>query len=334
MATLPSPAPVAAPPLRPRSTAASRRETLTAYLFIAPYLIIAGIFTLGLLLYAFYISFTDLSASYSTRPLNFVGLRNYTRAFGDTQFKITLVNVFWYFLFVTGIQTVGAILLALLMNARLKGMRLYRTLFYAPSVASSVVISMIFLWLYLKTGFINYALGTNIAWLQDSRGLFQLILAPFDVVINSPYLKGPSIAWMSIMFMAIFTTIPTFMVLFLTALQDIPTQVYEAASIDGATGMRSFWSITLPLLRPAITLVIVLGTIGTFQVFDQVAILTKGGPNNTTSTPAYMIYTKTLGEGTQAQAGYGAALAFLLATIIVILTYIQRRYIERGSDKA
>lgn len=323
------------PPTKPpRSTAASRREALTAYMFIAPYLITALVFTVGLLLYAFYISFTNLGASFQKADPKFIGLDNYIRAISDRQFRISLVNVFWYFVIVTTFQTIGAILLAVLLNAKLKGLRLYRTLFYAPSVASSIVISMIFLWLYLKTGFINYVLGTDIAWLQESRGLFQILLAPFEVTINSPFLKGPSVAWMSLMFLSIFTTISTFMVMFLTALQDIPGQVYEAAAIDGATGLRRFFSITLPLLRPAIVLVVVLGTIGTFQVFDQVAILTKGGPNNTTSTPAYYIYVKTLGEGTSAQAGFAAAMAFLLAAVIVLITYFQRRFIESGTEKA
>ncbi len=323
------------PPTKPpRSTAASRREALTAYMFIAPYLITALVFTVGLLLYAFYISFTNLGASFQKADPKFIGLDNYIRAISDRQFRISLVNVFWYFVIVTTFQTIGAILLAVLLNAKLKGLRLYRTLFYAPSVASSIVISMIFLWLYLKTGFINYVLGTDIAWLQELRGLFQILLAPFEVTIDSPFLKGPSVAWMSLMFLSIFTTIPTFMVMFLTALQDIPGQVYEAAAIDGATGLRRFFSITLPLLRPAIVLVVVLGTIGTFQVFDQVAILTKGGPNNTTSTPAYYIYVKTLGEGTSAQAGFAAAMAFLLAAVIVLITYFQRRFIESGTEKA
>ncbi len=307
-------------------SAAARREALTGYLFISPWLLTFGIFTVGLLIYAFYTSFTNLSASFSTRPAEFVGLANYTRAFQDSEFRIALANAFWFFVIVTTLQTIGAILLAVLLNAKLKGLRFFRTLLYAPSIASSIVISLIFLWLYLRTGFINYALGTNIAWLQDARRLFDPLLGTSAPSI----LRGPSIAWTSIMMLNIFTTIPTFMIMFLTALQDIPGHLYEAASIDGATGVRAFTSITLPLLRPVIALVVILGTIGTFQVFDQVAVLTKGGPLKTTLTPAYLIYQKTLGTGTQAEAGFGAAMAFILATIIVIFTIIQRRYIEQS----
>jgi multiple sugar transport system permease protein len=310
----------------------ARKEALTAYLFIAPYLIVAGIFTVGLLLYAFYISFTDLKSSLS-RTSNFVGLNNYISAVSNAEFLISLINVFWYFVIVTTFQTVIAILVAMLLNAKLKGQRVYRTLFYAPSVASSVVISMIFLWLYLRTGWINAIFGTNIAWLQDARGLIQLALAPLGIEVTTPFLKGPSIAWTAIMAMNIFTTVPSLMIFFLTALQDIPGFVYEAAEIDGSTGVHAFFNITLPLLRPVITLVIVLGTIGTFQVFDQVAIMTKGGPLKTTITPVYLIYTKTLGEATTAQAGQAAAMAFILAAIIFFFTYIQRRYIEQSSER-
>jgi multiple sugar transport system permease protein len=241
--------------------------------------------------------------------------------------------VFWYFVIVTALQTIGAILVAMLLNSKLRGLRFYRTMFYAPSVASSAVISMIFLWLYLRTGWINYILGTNIAWLQDARGLFQVLLAPLGIDVTGTFAKGPSITWMALMFMNIFSTIPSLMVIFLAALQDIPSYVYEAAEIDGSTGVHAFFHMTLPLLRPVITLVIVLGTIGTFQVFDQAFIMTQGGPLKTTYTPVLLIYNKTLGQATSADAALAAAMAFILAVIIFFFTFIQRRYIESGSEK-
>jgi multiple sugar transport system permease protein len=300
-----------------------------AYIFIAPYLLTAAIFTVGLLLYAFAISFTDLTASFAAANARFIGFDNYIRALSDSDFLTALGNAFWYFVIVTIVQTIGAILLAVALNAKMAGMRFFRTLLYSPSVASSIVMSLIFLWLYLPTGFINLVLGTDTPWLTTPDRIF----APFwnTIGLNSvpAFLQGPSVAWTSIMVLAIFTTIPTFMVMFLTALQDVPGYVYEAAAIDGATGVKAFWYITLPLLRPVITLVVILGTIGTFQVFDQVAILTRGGPLKTTLTPAFLIYQKTLGTGTQAEAGFAAAMAFILAFVIVAITLIQRRLIEQ-----
>src|SRR5215216_6086173 len=239
-----------------RAASLARREAITGYLFIAPYLITAGIFTFGVLIYVFYTSFTNLTASFAVAQAKFVGINNYIRAFKDSQFQIALGNVFWYFVVVTTIQTIGAIMLAVLLNAKLRGLQIYRTLLYAPSVASAVVLSLIFLWLYLRTGFINYVLGTNISWLSSPRPILAPIYAAFGVnVTDLPYFfRGPSITWTAIMLMNVFSTIPTYMVMFLAALQDIPRHLYEAASLDGATGARSFWYITLPMLRPVITL--------------------------------------------------------------------------------
>lgn len=322
--------PVTAP--SPRLTAAKRREWITAYLFIAPWLITTLVFMVGLLVYAFYTSLTNRSSALQ-KEVEFIGFSNYLAAIRNPDYLIALGNVFWYFLIVTTFQTIGAILLAVVLNAPLKGQRLFRTMFYAPSVASSVVMSMIFLWLYLRTGFINYFLGTDINWLADPRGLFELILRPFGVTIDSRFLKGPSVTWMALMAMNIYSTIPTLMLMFLAALQDIPNHLYEAASLDGAGKLRQFFSITLPLLRPTIVLVMVLGTISTFQVFDQVSIMTQGGPSNTTLVPTYLIYAKTLGTATRAQAGLAAAMAFILAAIIFIISYLQRRFIEGGTER-
>src|SRR4029079_16066344 len=124
-------------------------------------------------------------------------------------------------------------------------------------------------------------------------GLFQILLEPLGIKVTGTFAKGPSITWMALMFMNIFTTIPSLMVIFLAALQDIPSFVYEAAEIDGSTGLHAFFNITLPLLRPVTARLMVLGTIGTFQVFDQAFIMTQGGPLKTTLTPVLLIYTKT-----------------------------------------
>jgi multiple sugar transport system permease protein len=137
---------------------------------------------------------------------------------------------------------------------------------------------------------------------------------------------------MALMVQNIFTTAPTFMIMFLAALQDINPTLYEAAAIDGASGWQRFWRITLPLLRPIIVLVIVLGTIGTLQVFDQIYLATAGGPLGTTLTPVYVVYVEALGRQGPIQMGYGSALAFILAGIIFVFTFLQRRFIERGAE--
>lgn len=318
-----------------------RNDLLAGYGFLAPYILVTLTFTLGVLFFALYVSFTDYGIF--TEP-EWVGLDNYTRAFSERTFLQSLYNVLWYAIIVTPTQTAIAILLAVLLNAPMRFKQFFRTIFYAPSVTSSVVITLIFIWLYLKTGYLNYWIETflgwfgltwtAIDWLGDPRGLFQIIVGWFGGEISSDYwyLRGPSIAWMALMAQNIFTTAPTFMIMFLAALQDINPTVYEAADIDGANGWQKFWRITLPLLRPIIVLVLVLGTIGTLQVFDQVYLATAGGPLGTTLTPVYEVYVRALGRLGPIEMGFGAAIAFILGVIIFLFTYIQRRYLERGTE--
>jgi|GEM_PF-988525 len=569
----------------------SLRTALTAYIYISPYLLTAAVFTVGLLIYAFILSFTSFSNEnlYGGAPPVFVGLDNYTRAFTDDEFLTAISNVIWYAAVVVVFQTVISLALALMMNARFSGRRLFRTLFYAPSVTSSVVISLIFLWLFNGQGIVNYIvfemlglvepLGNlglrtpNTNWLNTPTRLGDLTyLKPFfdgswhwllaiplflagiialvrislwlrDNVINrravlvagvaalgagivlmvvlgafpgaapaeegaatvvaiagdtviktllialglgivaglavnflevekdpgtaarsaalgtlaavvlavppillaamlaapetltvtagshvtlytllvipllagpltaaatgnlshrlflppekdavralppqaggnmarrldrwaawmssgllatlaiwcvivvlaaaattgmqavnqlgneqfgALMLRGPSVAFMVVMLLNIFTTSPTFMIMFLAALQDIPGQLYEAAQIDGANRWQQFTHVTLPMLRPVMLLIVVLGTIGTFQIFDQVHVMTSGGPLNTTLTPVYLIFTKAIGDQRAVQMGYAAAMAFILGAIIFAITYIQRNYIERGTQQ-
>ncbi len=324
-----------------------RSDLFTAYSFLAPYLLVTLTFTIGVILFSLYISFN--SYDIFTRP-TWVGLNNYTEAFhGFTDstrrdFLQSLYNVFWYTLIVVPIQTFLAILMAVLMNVPMRFKQFFRTIFYAPSVTSSVVITLIFVWFYLKSGYMNFGFQSGlgifgikwvpISWLGDPRGLIQLIVEAFGGTIPSSqwFFRGPSIAWMAIMFQNIFTTIPTFMIMFLAALQDISPSLYEAASIDGANAVQKFFKVTLPMLRPIILLVIVLGTIGTLQVFDQVYLATSGGPLNTSLTPVFLVYREAMGINGPIHMGYASALAFILALIIFGMTFIQRRVLERGTE--
>ncbi len=326
-----------------------RRATLIAgYGFLIPYLLITFTFTIGVILFTLYISFTSYDIF---TPPTWIGLQNYIRAFSgfvdpsQKDFLQSIYNVIWYTIIVVPLQTAAAIILAVMLNAPIRFRNFFRMIFYAPSVTSSVVITLIFMWFYLNTGYINFFVSSilgifgihwqNISWLGDPRGLVELILGPFGIhfSFNQWYLKGPSIAWMAIMFQNIFTTAPTFMIMFLAALQDINPTLNEAAEIDGANGWQIFWRITLPLLRPIILLVVVLGTIGALQVFDQVYLATQGGPLGTSQTPVYLTFTRALGTNGQIQMGYAGALAFILAVIIFAFTFVQRRFLERGTEQ-
>jgi len=320
----------------------ARHEAIAAYMFLSPYLPVTLVFTVGVFVYAIYISFTEFNLFASPE---WVGLAHYKTVLQDEKFLRSLVNTLYYALVVVTLQTIFALLLAVLLNAPMRAKQMFRTIFYAPSVTSSVVISFIFLWLYLKTGYVNFlftkiwslvgAEWQAVNWLNDPRGLFQLILAPFGVDIPSSqwYFRGPSITWMAIMFQNIFTTVPTFMIMFLAALQDIPPPLYEAASIDGANRRQQFFNITIPMLRPVIFMIVVLGTIGTWQIFDQVKLLTSGGPLNTTLTPVYLIYSEGLGTSGPPRMGYASSRAFILGAIIFIFAMIQRRFIEKSTEQ-
>ncbi|MGI8517559.1 MAG: carbohydrate ABC transporter permease [Acidimicrobiia bacterium] len=323
-----------------------RNETVVAYLFLSPYLLITSVFTVGIIGFALYISFTSYNLFESP---TWVGLDNYRMALGDTgRFLRSLLNVFMYVIIVVPFQTAIALMLANVLNRPVRAQQFFRTVFYGPSVTSSVVISSIFLWLYLKTGIVNYvfdqsfnlfgAQWTPIEWLNDPRGLFQLIANAFggDIPSEQWWFRGPSITWLAIMALNIFTTAPTFMIMYLAALQDVSPTLYEAAAIDGASKRQQFWSITIPMLRPVTLLIVVLGTIGSFQVFDQVQFLTAGGPLNTTLTPVYLVYGEALGVlggGSVIRMGLASAMAFLLGAIIFIFTFVQRRYIESGTEQ-
>ena len=281
-------------------------EWVAAYVLLAPYLFVFLVFNVFAIAYALYLSFTyfDLFS-----PPRWIGLGNYLYLFQDRLFLQKAVpNTLKYVAVVVPTQTIISLLLAFALDQEIKFRRFFRTLFYVPSVTSSVVISLIFLWLFKKTGVINQILGLSIDWL------------------NSPVFALPTI-----MMVNIWSTTGTMMVIFLAGLQDIPVTYYEAAMIDGANRWQMLRHITIPLLRPVIFFVVTMGVIGCFQVFDQIYVMTAGGPLDSTTTIAYLIY-KWAFQSTTPFMGRASAVAFVLAAMILIVTVIQRRLIERPTE--
>ena len=329
------------------------------WLFVAPVLVILGLFLLLPIIMAVWVSLIDYNGQGS--PLSggqkFVGLQNYTELFANdglarTNFMTSLRNNFYYVLFVVPLQTVLALVLALVVNQKfLKAKGFFRTAFYFPSVTSSIAISVLFLFLFSNTGAVNQLLSyigiSGPQWFSDPRGLFQVILDKVGLVdINNPpqalagnsflglswwdWVSGPSVALLTIMALVIWTTAGTFMLMFLAALQDIPVEVEEAALLDGTSAWERFRYVTLPQLRPVLFLVLTLGLIGTWQVFDQVYVMSQGNPAGTTLTPAYLSYTTAFG---QFDYSSGAAIAFILFAIIIAFTLAQR-FLLRDKDAA
>ena len=321
-------------------------QAAAGWLFLAPVIVILGLFLVLPIGMAAWVSFSDWNGNGSPLGANahFVGLDNYrhlltTPGLDQNNFGAALRNNVFYVLLVVPIQTAVSLFLAVLVNRRVKLVGFFRTAFYFPSVTSSVAITVLFLFLFSPTGVINkllsYLGATGPSWLYDPRGLFHVILDQLGVhqspsslangfflgVSYWDWLSGPSIAMCVFIIMAVFTTSGTFMLLFLAGLQNIDESVNEAAALDGASEWRKFRHVTVPMIRPTIFTVVTLGLIGTWQVFDQIYVGTKGSPLNTTLTPAYLSFNASFNSNNW---GVGAAIAFILFAIIVCFTILTR----------
>ncbi|HEY0071378.1 MAG TPA: sugar ABC transporter permease [Chloroflexia bacterium] len=285
-----------------------RQEALTGYLFVSPWIISALVFTFGAMLYVFYLSFTDLQLLNEPK---LIGIDNYVRVLGNKLFHTAVLNTVLYAVVVTFFQTWLALVLAVALNAKIRGKTFFRSAWYLPSVTSSVVISLIFVWVFQKEGILNFLLSTLAGWTG-----FQPVAWLTDASAHT--------ALPALMLLNIMTTAPTFMLYFLAALQDIPEEVYEAASLDGSVGAHRFFRITVPMLRPIIFLVVVLGTIGTLQIFDQAFIMTNGGPLNQTTTINLLIYRSSF---TDYSFAYASAMSIILFVMIVSLYLVQNRFL-------
>ncbi|MBX3062427.1 MAG: sugar ABC transporter permease [Anaerolineae bacterium] len=329
------------------------QEWLAGYAFVTPALLVVLVFVFIPMIYAFFISFTDWTGLQPPQEANNVGFYNYQQLLVDDttvrdEFFRSIKNTVYYVIGVVPTQTVIALLLAIIVNQKfLKGRGFFRTAFYFPSITSSIVIGLIFLWLFNRDGLINRGITglsslvgikyTPVVWLNDLNGLIHNFLGFFGLNIRTipdwmktevlgqtiwQWISGPSVTLTAIMVLAIWTTSGTMMLIFLAALQDIPGQLYEAAAVDGATRWQQFRHITVPMLRPTTFFVVTLGLIGTFQVFDQIYVISQGQPAGTTTTIAWIVYRNAFKDS---QAGLGAATAFVLFVIILVFNLLQRR---------
>ncbi|WP_117208768.1 carbohydrate ABC transporter permease [Allorhizocola rhizosphaerae] len=321
-----------------------RGQNLAGWLFTAPAILGLGVFLLAPIILALWVSFRDWSALAPLGTSTPVGVKNYhdllvRSGIVQTDFARSLRNNLYYVLGVVPAQTALALLLAVIVNAKLlRGKTFFRTAFYFPSVTSSIAVAFIFIFLFSPNGVINAVLsallpGTvDTVWLNEADGVLHIIAGWLGIESGPSggnimglsawdWLSGPSIALTAVMILAVWTTTGTFMLMFLAGLQNIPEELDEAALIDGANARQRFFRVTLPMLRPTLVLVITLGLIGTWQVFDQIYAMTSGGPQKTTLTPSYLIYR----EGFENSAmGRAAAIAFILFVVILIFTALQR----------
>jgi multiple sugar transport system permease protein len=271
---------------------------------MAPAILVLSTFVIAPILYALFLSVQKVQLLGGI-AYQFVGWRNFARVATDDRVWIALKNTATYVAIVVPAQTLLALILAVTLNAGIRGKNWWRVLYFLPTITSSAVLTLIFMWIYNTDGLLNYVL----AWLG---------LPTYN------WLGDPAVALKGIMIMNIWSTAPFFMVIYLAALQDIPASLYEAAQMDGANAWEQFIYITVPLLRPVTFFVMATGLIGTFQLFDQSYIFSNGsgGPNNATLSVVLLIYQYVFRD---LQMGYAAAIAVLLALVIITLTLLQRR---------
>lgn len=275
------------------------QEELAGFLFISPWLIGLLLFTLGPMLAALFLGFTRYDMA---RPPSFVGMYNYQRALTDTSFLTALDNTGRYILMSVPASLGLSLVVALAMNQALRGITLFRTAFFLPVVTSGVATILLWSYMFNEYGVLNYLLG--LLGIDPIRWL------------------GYRWALRSIVIMGLWGGLGYTMMYWLAGLQGIPQELYEAAEIDGGGGLAKFRHVTLPMLTPMIFFLVIVGVIGSFQVFTTTYIMTGGGPGKATLTVALLIFQLAFQSW---RMGYACALAYVLFVIVFIMTMIQWR---------
>lgn len=282
---------------RSRSTL-SRREAIAAYLLISPWIVGFIVFTLGPMVASLIFSFTDYSI---VKPARFIGLDNFIRMlFQDYRFWHSLKVTMTYAIFAIPLGLVFGLLLALLLNVKVPGIAVWRTIFYTPSVVSGVAVAI--LWAYLfnpQYGVINW--------------LLSLVNVKGPGWLSSPQWALPALIIMSLW------GVGGGMIIYLAGLQGIPTALYEAAEVDGANAIQKFFNITLPMITPVLFYNLVIGIIGTFQYFTNAYVMTQGGPVEATLFYNLNLYNNAF---RYQEMGYASALAWALFVIVLVLTML------------
>jgi multiple sugar transport system permease protein len=290
-----------------------RAETLAGYALIAIPITLFLVLNIGSIFFAFFISFWNWTIGGG--GVDVVGLANYERILGDRIFQRAIYNTITYTIVVVPLEMALGLLLAVVVNAKIRGQTFFRAAFYFPALASSAAITVLFIFIMQPDGLFNGA--------REALGLNPLFEAlGFNDRFN--WLGNQRTAWGSIMALNIWTTSGTMMLFYLASLQTINTEVYEAAALDGAGPWQTFWRITFPLLKPGHYFVATVSVIGALQVFDQAIIAggSNGDPNYSTMSIVLYLYNAAF---RQFQLGYAAAVGIILFIIIFGATLVQRR---------
>lgn len=281
----------------------------TPYLYLIPALSVLVLFIFYPLVRALGFSFTSYNLLSDPQ---FIGLDNYTRLFSSPEFYRALFNSLKYFLVVVPVLVLLPLLVAVLVNdTKLKGINFFRTVYYFPVVTSMVVAGIIWKWMYTERGILNY--------------LFNDILH----IISEPvaWLTNPDTALFAVMVVTIWKGIGYYMVIYLAGLQSINPEIYESATIDGAPGWRQLFQITIPLLTPIMAVVGIMSSMAAMKVFDEVYVMTGGGPFGSTRTMVFEIYDTAFDK---LSFGYASAIGVVLFSLLFILSFLSIKISDKS----
>lgn len=273
----------------------TKENSLTLSMFLLPSLLGCFFFIFLPSFASFFLSFSDYNLINSAK---FVGLDNYIDLLESAEFWLVFKNTIIYAFFVTVFGTIIPLVLASVMNSKLKFKEMFKTIYFLPFITPMIVIAMIWQWVFdPNIGFINMLFKSHIQWLYDSNW-----------------------AMVSLIFVSVWKLVGYNMIIFLSGFAGLNRQVYEAAKIDGASEVKTFFKITLPLLSPTVFFVVLITTISSFQVFDLIYLMTQGGPNNSTNVLVYWLYKNAF---ELFNIGKASAIAYILFVFIFVLTLIQ-----------
>ncbi|SEO68039.1 carbohydrate ABC transporter permease [Paenibacillus sp. OV219] len=275
----------------------AKREAIAGYLFIAPWIVGFVVFVLGALVTAFYVSMTDWDL---LTPSKWIGTDNYETLFHDKKFWISLRVTVIYVVTAVPLGIIFGFSIALLLNQKIKGLSIWRTIYYFPAILSGVAVSLMWMWV-----------------LNPDFGVINLLLS--YVGIHGPgWIASPTWALPSLVIMSVWGS-GGGMIIYLAGLQGIPTELYEAAEIDGCSKWKKLWKITIPMMTSVIFFNLIIGMISAFQTFTEAYVITNGGPDNATLFYAMYLYQNAFKFF---KMGYASALAWVLFLIILLVTML------------
>ena len=291
-----------------RKRARRGREGLTGALMVSPAVLLLIVFFFVPVGLCFALAFTN-ARLISPEPAKVIGFENFSRLFSDPLFWKSLRNTLYFAVVVVPLQAGFALLLALLVNAKIRGVNIFRTLYFVPVVTSIVVVSILWRFMYQPDGLVNNLLQT----------------LSFNVVQGTDWLNNPTAAMPAIMFMSIWQAVGFHMVIWLSGLQTIPGELYEAAELDGADKWQQFRYITWPGLKATRTFILVTITIAALSLFSQINIMTQGGPLDRTATVVFQAVR--VGYGQQ-ETAYASTISLVFFVLVLAVSLVQR-YLTR-----